>query len=939
MASPAHADSPARRPVDWLPVALGAALADGAVAVTPNERIARAVRSAYDRGLILGGATAWETPVVASWQVWLQSLWEAAVVGGAVPRPPMLLSAWQAGGVWREAVVRSSTPAGLLHPRQAAQLAQQAWDLFHDWRATDGESLGGFPRVALNEDATAFFGWARQFERRCREQHWIDRGRLAPELAGLAARGGLTLPRAIRLVGFVELTPAQDRLVETLRAAGVEVGADRLVTAADPQAIRAEPARDEIEELFAAAGWARIQAGRMPGARVAVVVPRLETLRSEALRAFEQTISPGRATAPDGTTAPPFNISLGLPLASAPLVGSALTILALSVGPVTLAEAGHLLVSAHLAAAARRHGCRSAAERRLVERGGAQIALSTLIAELGEEDPHLAAQWGGWLRAIRALPARLPPSDWRTRFDAWLDAAGWLRREEGDPALSSAEFQQREVFAELLDRWAGIGVVHASMTAREAVTSVRELAAEHLFQPESGDAPVQILGELEADGLPFDALRVCGLTAEDWPKAPQPHPFLPVAWQRQRNVPRAGAKRERAYAQRMLAGFAGAAPAVVFSWPMRRGDAPIAPSPMLAAPGGARNEVSAIAVDTAPVAHALRAGATPLEIFEDARLPPLVQGAAVRGGASVLEHQSECPFRAAASFRLAAEPWPEVVFGPTPAERGTMVHAALRALWDGVGDQAAMRGLGAEARAARVAAASEAGARALGSARWAQLPALLVEEERQRLRRLLTKWLEYDLGRTPFVVLALEQRQRVHVGGLVLDVRIDRVDRVADGLLIIDYKTGRPLATSRFAERRPDGRLALPQLPLYLRALEPAAAGAAVSALVYASVRADGISVSGVAREESAWKGVDDFAAASRGQFADWAALLEYWRAGAERLAVSFREGACEVAPRTFPESCRYCAHRAVCRIEEFRERDGLPTMIDEADSSDGGNN
>ncbi len=519
---------------DWLPRPLGRALAEGAVALTPNERLARGLRRAFDRLQILSGATAWETPRVSSWQGWLRSQWEAAVVGGAMRRPPMLLSAWQAAAVWREAVVRSAAPAGLLHPRQAANLAQQAWDLFHEWRARDSETIAGFPASALSDDAAVFVGWARTFDQRCRDHHWLDEGRLAAELAALTARGALPLPREIRLVGFSESTPARDRLAEALRAAGVAVFADLLVTAADPRGVPVEPARDEVEELFAAAAWTRTRLVRAPAARVAVVVPRLEALRAEALRAFEQVLCPGRAMAPGATAATPFNLSLGAPLASTPLVGSALTILALSVGHASVADAGHLLVSAHLAGAARALGRRSAVERRLAERGLSEISLPTLVAELGHEDPALTAHWSAWARMVQALPKRLPPSGWRTQFDSWLEAARWLHREEDDAGLSSSEFQQREAFAELLDRWASIGVVHASMTAREAVASVRELAVEHLFQPESGDAPVQVLGELEAVGMPFDALRVCGLTAEDWPKAPLPNPFLPVAWQRQR---------------------------------------------------------------------------------------------------------------------------------------------------------------------------------------------------------------------------------------------------------------------------------------------------------------------------------------------------------------------------------------------------------------------
>src|SRR3546814_8354858 len=77
-----------------------------------------------------------------------------------------------------------------------------------------------------------------------------------------------------------------------------------------------------------------------------------------------------------------------------------------------------------------------------------------------------------------------------------------------------------------------------------AVSALRELADRTVFQPQSGDARVQVMGQLEAQGLSFDALWVTGIDDERFPAASRPHPFIPHPLQRARALPHASAERE-----------------------------------------------------------------------------------------------------------------------------------------------------------------------------------------------------------------------------------------------------------------------------------------------------------------------------------------------------------------------------------------------------------
>jgi RecB family exonuclease len=72
------------------------------------------------------------------------------------------------------------------------------------------------------------------------------------------------------------------------------------------------------------------------------------------------------------------------------------------------------------------------------------------------------------------------------------------------------------------------------------------------------------------------------------------------------------------------------------------------------------------------------------------------------------------------------------------------------------------------------------------------LPPRLRALEAQRLAELLATWLEVEATRSPFRVLAREERHRLDIEGLPVTVVVDRVDELGDGrLAIIDYKSGR----------------------------------------------------------------------------------------------------------------------------------------------------
>src|SRR5262249_24918724 len=103
--------------------------------------------------------------------------------------------------------------------------------------------------------------------------------------------------------------------------------------------------------------------------------------------------------------------------------------------------------------------------------------------------------------------------------------------------------------------------------------------------------------------------------------------------------------------------------------------------------------------------------------------------------------------------------------------------------------------------------------------------------QKDRLVRLLYNWMQaIEEKRAPFTVEHQEQLvKEVPVGPLLLSLRADRIDRVDQGLVLIDYKTGADSSPSSWLGDRIDQ----PQLPVYTTLMPPGD----IAAVTFATLR------------------------------------------------------------------------------------------------------
>lgn len=849
---------------------------EGVAVVTPNRRLAQTLAREFDELQIASGLTVWETADILPFGAFVERLYEDALYSDLAARLPLLLTGAQEQELWQAAIRVSEWGEALLAVPRAAADCRKAWELAHEWRIAGAVTAieGSFPG---NEDAKAFAQWARDYARRCDREGNTDDARLADVVAPLLNEAALRKPKLLVAYAFDVMPPQARDFLDACARQGIEVHRCN-PEKREAKAIRAAFASAR-EDLEAAAGWARakLEAGAK---KIGVVVPELGQRRKEVARVFARIMDPAHNLPGAERKALPFNISLGAPLADYPLAHAALSILELASGEIPFEQASKLVRSPFLAGAETGMAERALLDARLRKQAPARVTLGKLVA-LIDGAPVLRERLETLFNLAREHPGgERSPHDWGRHCSALLEAAGF----PGERGLDSDEFQTRAKFNETLAELARLERVAPAMSFAQALVRLRRLCADTLFQPETPDAPIQVLGVFESAGLGFDALWVSGLTDEAWPLAASPNPFIPPALQRKAGIPEASAEATLARGKRITDGWLAAADEVVVSHPTMEADRVLLPSPLIAAvplgspDKGARERY-----------RDLIFAARRSETVQDGRAPALATKTP-RGGTRILSDQAACPFRAFARHRLAVESLEEPVAGPDARARGLLLHTLMKELWAELKGSAGLQGDCGPAieRAAAVAV------------REAKLEDPFAALERKRLAKLARDWLEVERERSPFEVVATEEKRKLAVAGLELNGRIDRMDRLeAGGHALIDYKTGRPSPVEWLGERPDD-----PQLPLYALS-----AGEDISAVAFAKLKTGEMRYMGFSEQKDVIPGVKPAK--------DWDSLVEGWKKEIESLGTGFASGDARVDPKKLLQTCRYCDLQPLCRVYE----------------------
>lgn len=878
-------------------------LHDGGLVITASDRAARAISAAFNHRRREEGLAAWPVPSIQDWRRFAIAAWEERALDGR-----MLLNPAQEQALWADIIGKESHVVSLLEgPRQRmARMAMDAHELLCSYAP---RYLKQSERSAWSQDAEAFSNWLASFDEGCRTHKVVSAPRAVLELTSQWSADSI-LRRPLLAVGFDRVLPAQRALFDAWGPW------QEMAINSPAQEVHFYAARDSKAELDACAQWSAQQLKADPQARLLVITQDISTRRGEIERAFLQHGEPGAA--------PLFEFSLGVPLSQNEVARGASLLMQWLDGALAENELDWLFSTALAACGAEETVALQAHMRALRHRGlqRTQWTLEAFVQQRAEKQPLPPA----WLERVTQARQRLlgfktrqqSPMEWAGLVPQLLQVLGL----PGNRAFSSADYQAFRRWGQAVDTCGSLGFDGRRIAWGDFLTMLGRTLDETLFAPESSDAPIQIAGPAESAGLTADAIWFLGADEDAWPSAGSSHPLLPLHVRRQAGMPHATPRYDWELAQAITTRLLSSAPAIHFSYAEQKDEAETRPSRLITQLAGHAQPLPDVFVSSR---HQPQLTIT----FEDTSRIPFSPHE-VRGGSSVLTAQSQCPFKAFATARLGAQAWEPAEAGLTALQRGQLLHEVLHRIWDdtspGIRTQEELKNhpdlnaFVADCVRLALRKAMPAGARE-------RMPQRYLELEALRLAQLATEWLQFELTRAEFTVDETEVEHPINLEGLALQLRLDRIDRLKDGsLLVIDYKTGE-VTPRAWDLPRPDDV----QLPLYAGF----AVEGEVGGLVFAKVRTRDVGFSGYVRDARATLSNSLNGNHSLMKNKLTSQQLTEWRHAIQQLARDFLAGRAELDPRDYPRTCERCGLQTLCRVQEEQNRVRVETWTaDEAESN-----
>lgn len=808
-----------------------------ATVITANRRLARVLKDEYAQLQIREGRKAWASPAIYSWKDWLEARLLAATGQGALPTR---INSHQSQLLWERCLRKEfdeprSGLAALVH------LSRDTWQRLADWRI----AINVVARTAQSKDQKLFATVAGRYLAIMQREHWVDDAGLAALIDELLREGRTTMKGRVTFVGFDRMRPMVTSIIEALENNGCDV--QSLPARPIAAAIGLQAFETADAEMRAAGAWARERLADQPDCTIAIIVGNLEQEAERRARLLREGLVPGWQYAPPNV-AGAVNVSYGRKLSDFPAISIALLLVQWLVRELSAGEIGHLLRTPLLGTGST--AGRSRLELRLRELPDRSWSPAMLSAALrGRDENPDAVQWLSMVASLtkqrRELLSSASPAEWAVFIDESLKSWQWL----GSSALSSIDFQLVNRWRELLNDLARLELVSPAMTLKTAIHRIELMASETVFQPESEDYAVQLMGPLEASGAEFDAVWIAGVSASHWPPAGNPSPLLSRQLQRQHNMPDADPDDTVAYARSLLMQLGSSAGEVICSYPQTEDDAEQTPSDLL---HGLCAALQPTHFD--PGWHATTLSQAVCTVVVDDTVPRVQPGERVAGGSGTIQRQLADPFSAFVAGRLGVKYLSPQAIGLPPALRGNIIHDALCRLYAGTPSRNDVLGWTDEELSARIEQSLK-----LAFARHERntdaVLAELLTLEHHRMGSLLRDFVAIDREREDFSIAFVEHEVEFAEADVNLRLRVDRIDRLPDDTLaILDYKTGAP---RRFLTS--DGQPREIQLIAYACALDDT-----VAAVALANIDTRDVSFVGASRDDT-----DE---------ADWQTKLAGWK-------------------------------------------------------------
>lgn len=830
--------------------------------LTPNKRLARHLEKKLCSPKVAMKQKVWLGENIISMDTWLIDCWKKC------SSPQILLASYQEKIIWQQIIREYMGQNSSLNIVEAAinfhrLINEYAIDV-NDLDGTYGETL-------------KFLSLYRVFINHCKKRKLITISEI-PRLLGMYIED-LNISK-ITLVAFDEYTPALRMLLEAFKNGGSDIIFSDNYSQGEVEKsyIGFNTLEEEIRTI---ALWADSRKSESVG----IIVPNLVALREKIIVAFDEFFENNRQA---------INISIGSKLDAIPIVRSALLLLSLSTSPSN-EEIKNLILSPYINGFCLERSSRTMLHRHLDTHFNLPwTAIDNLLCL---HKPHVALLKSMLNRAMSLILAsqgkKLHPSGWKNLFIEILKIFGW----PGDEKLSNLEFRAATAFYNTLEELSRNDAVAEPMFYEQAMQLLKAIVNSNTVQlRDEKDAAINILGILEGAGMDFDHLWIMGLDENNWPGSAKPNPFIPMGLQKRLNLPHSSPIREWEFCKNLLIRYGKGVKNIILSYVKQHDGREMLPSRLIA-------DYPLLTIEqlnlptVVSIAQKIYQSKNSESLYDYLALQ-LSPDEKLNTTSYLIETQSSCPFKACVEFRLAPPAKQQKILGVSKLNRGTIIHHALDFFWKKIGTQNHLLQLTElETRKLILEGISSA-------IRQLAIAEPLGKLERLSLIDLLSDWLNLEKRRENFQVLATEKQYTINLNGIPVNLRIDRIDKLADGrVLLIDYKSGKhqPTIFDWFSTRPVH-----PQLPLYSLALDK------IDGLAIAQINHGALKFREITLKELAISMVKNNLPSAKE--ISWQSVSNHWRTILAQLAADFIAGKATIDPIS-QEICASCNFSTICRI------------------------
>jgi ATP-dependent helicase/nuclease subunit B len=882
---------------------------DNTVILTPNQRLSRYLQQNIEKRLAKT-TRAFSTPLIFSIDHFLIHLYQTIIKPTDLRR---LISPLEEKVLWQQHL---EDEALYLHSDSFNLTNEliQAWKFLH------------FFEIPLHEFANYSqedFQWFLKLVHRLQDTLSENKLITAAQLPEYIKDMPLYLPyKKIILFAIDEMPPVIDKLLRMLseKYAFEIIAIDNEVALLSETLEQAKKMAHVVntysfnaleEEITQMALWAYDHA-LAGNTRIACIIPTLLMHRKQIQRIFNRIFYPNELFYTQELR-PRYSLTGGDPLIDAPIIHIVLQILSMLSGTSFKFELFHdLFQSPYIKGGIEEQSSRHLFLAKIRNDIFTHVSLSELKSHLIKH--HLSHDSLDIIQTLIQFTSKIhhkkPLKYWIEAISLLLKTIGW----PGSRTLSSLEYQQIKKLMEIFEELGSLQTYSEPVSFHQTVTLLKKTLYEQIFQPQTVDANVQIMGVLEAAGQQFDKIWMMDLLDIHWPSMAKPNAFIPIDLQKAYQLPHCSPEKELAFAEKMHDRFLHSCQEIIFSFSKQANEVHQHPSAFI---------VDFLHDEFPKKNHTAFLMPSPtLEYPQESPIP--ITETLFPADSSLIKKTAQCHFQAFAHYRLKAKPLEKIYFKTNKKNRGILLHYLMEKFWQKYPSLDALTAV-KETLEDVCLTETEKIVTEFYTGLSVEDP-LFIALEIKRLSDLLLTWLGIELSRAPFRIHEIEKKHTIYIHQLQLNMRIDRIDEVENHqYLLLDYKTGIQTERAWFKEPFTEA-----QLPLYAMLLPDNIAGLAFINLHQDSINFKGIMINetplphsektnNIAHIINAFieknLNIHDAIKCSKSIQKDEFKVLQLaWKTVIEKTAENFLAGSYQTNPSD-KSVCDFCQRQSLCRI------------------------